>query len=196
MYIHNEHITLIDCYRMYITMPRDIEYERTNLCADVQYPEGGIKCTNHLICDTILPDWWYDCKGRYLCTNCDMSFGTWRNEEQGVYKTGKGELSFVGDTECPVCLKVEPSVTLPNCDHSMCIECFKRCHFGDRSGEPEFPYSEAIDEEYEDDPENIKWKTHFPLIEKWDRQWKKWDDNRQYKYDNENNLRLCPLCRK
>jgi hypothetical protein len=24
------------------------------------------QCKNYEICDTILPDWWYECKGSYL----------------------------------------------------------------------------------------------------------------------------------
>lgn len=180
-------------------MPRDIEYERSNASApDEQLPEGGVKCKNYHICEANLPNWWYDCKGNYLCTNCDMLFGTWKNEKAGVYKTGKGELPFVGEKNCPICLEMKPSIIQPNCDHTICIECFKRCHYGDqlREGEPIFPYSEDIEEEYETDQWNIKWKTHFPLIDKWNREWNEWDNIRMYKYEKEENLRLCPVCRK
>ena len=60
-------------------MSRDIAYENNNIVYDEQYPEkdgGGLKCKNYEICNTILPEWWFDCKGHYLCTNCHMCFGT------------------------------------------------------------------------------------------------------------------------
>jgi hypothetical protein len=177
-------------------MPRDLDYEKTHIGFDEQCPEGGIKCKNYELCEEVLPEWWYDCKGRYLCTNCDVAFGTWSAPSHCVYRTGKGELPFVDNKECPVCLEVKRSVTQPNCDHTMCIECFKRCHYGDKSGEPLFPYSGDIEEEYEGDQENIKWKIYFPLIDKWNREWNQWDDKRISKYDSEDHLRKCPICRK
>jgi hypothetical protein len=176
-------------------MPRDIEYENTHVGFDEQYPEGGIKCKNYEFCEAVLPDWWYDCKGRYLCTNCDIVFGTWSNPKSGIYKTGKGELSFVDNKECPVCLEVKRSVTQPNCDHTMCIECFKRCHYGDNSEEPKFPYSKEIEDEYFDDPDSMKWN-NYPLIEKWDRELDLHEDERMRKFNREGYLRNCPICRK
>ena len=70
-------------------MKRDLEYENNNIGYDWQYTEedgGGIKCKNYELCEDVLPKWWFECKGHYLCTNCDMMFGTWKN--------GKGELNF------------------------------------------------------------------------------------------------------
>ena len=91
---------------------------------DEQYPidtSGGIKCKNYEVCEDVLPKWWYDCKGQYLCTNCDVQFGTW-----GV-QTGKGELRIYNNLECPICLESEKCISQPFCDHTVCIQCFKRC---------------------------------------------------------------------
>lgn len=71
-------------------MKRDLEYENKNIGYDEQYPiedGGGIKCKNYEICETVLPKWWFNCKGCYLCTNCDMMFGTWTGG--GIVHTGK-----------------------------------------------------------------------------------------------------------
>ena len=52
------------------------------------------------------------------------------------------------------------------------------------------------EDEYDDDPENIKWTNDYPLIEIYNEESKKWEDEKNEKYENELNLRTCPLCRK
>jgi len=49
-------------------MNPDFEYEKNNVGYD-------IKCKNYIICNTMLPEWWYGCKGHYLCPSCDIMFG-------------------------------------------------------------------------------------------------------------------------
>jgi hypothetical protein len=105
-----------------IIQPRDLEYEKNNII--YQYNNGsenGIKCMNYLICNEGLPDWWWDCKNNYLCTNCDMLFGPFNN--------GKGILE-IKMAECPICLEEKKCVTQPRCHHCVCIKCFKRCYYG------------------------------------------------------------------
>ena len=178
-------------------MERDFNYENTNIGYDYQYPEengGGIKCKNYIICECILPKWWFDCKGNYLCTDCHMRYGTWGNGDNA--NVGKGVLDVNYNIECPICLEITKCVSQPRCNHSLCINCFKRC-FGyiTFEGEPTFPYSE-IEDEYYDDPENSKWDIDYPLIKIYNEEWDKWDNAREEKYNNESYLRQCPLCRK
>lgn len=173
-------------------MKRDLEYENNNIGYDWQYTEedgGGIKCKNYELCEDVLPKWWFECKGHYLCTNCDMMFGTWKN--------GKGELNFSDNIECSICLYIKRSVSQPNCEHTVCIECFKRCYYGDddTENEPKFPYPD-IEDEYYDDQDNPKWETDYPLIKTHNEEWNKWDDEKVQKYENEEYLRKCPICRK
>jgi len=183
-------------------MVRDLEYEKNNTGYDEQYPQetgGGIKCKNYEICESILPSWWYDCKGHYICPNCDIMFGTWSCPKYNVFKTGKGILPIVNDTECSICLERKRSVTQPNCEHTLCIECLKRCYYGDWSGAPEFPYSKEVEDLYDmadETYDHIKWKTDYPLIETWGLEYDKWETDRMYKNDNEEYLKCCPLCRK
>ena len=164
-------------------MERDIQYENSNIGFDEQYPEeegGGIKCKNYILCEAVLPKRWFECKGNYLCTNCDVMFGK--------------VLDISDNTECPICLETKLSISQPNCSHTLCIDCFKRCHYGDRSGEPKFPYPD-IEDEYYDDQENPLWNIQYPLIKKHHEEWNKWDDDTQAKLENEKNLRCCPICR-
>jgi hypothetical protein len=167
-------------------MERDLIYENDNIAYDEN--GNGIKCKNYELCEAILPPWWFECKLKYLCTNCDMMFGSWIENSKEILK-------FNDDIECPICLQVSRGISHPRCIHSLCIMCFKRCHYGDNSGEPTFPYTN-IQAEYDDDQENPKWKTDYPLIDIYNQEWNKWTDEKYEKYENEKNLRQCPICRK
>ena len=59
--------------------------------------------------------------------------------------------------------------------------------------EPIFPYPD-IEDEYYADMKSIKW-TDYPLIKIYNEKWNDWDDGRIEKYDQEENLRKCPICR-
>lgn len=180
-------------------MAKDIEYENNNIGFDYQYPKedgGGIKCKNYEICATLLPKWWFECKGHYLCTNCDIKFGTWKFQGE-EYKTGKGKLDIIDNLECPICLEVKRSISQPNCEHTLCIECFKRCYYGNDNidNEPKFPYP-YIEEEYYENQDNLKWDNDYPLIKIYNEDWDKWDDATDKKFNEEKYLRKCSLCRK
>jgi hypothetical protein len=175
-------------------MERDMDYEKNNIGYDWQYPEEGgwIKCKNYELCGEVLPIWWFECKGNYLCTNCHMSYGTWESND---YKhIGKEVLEFNDNIECPICLEIKRGISQPRCDHLLCIDCFKRCYYGDSSDEPIFPYLE-IEDEYYGDQENPKWDCNYPLIKIYNEEWDKWDNAREEKYNNESYLKKCPLCR-
>jgi hypothetical protein len=164
-------------------MERDINYETTNIAYDDQYPEeagGGIKCKNYELCNRVLPKWWFECKGNYVCTCCDMLYGI---------------LKMSDNIECPICFENKKGLSLMKCSHYICIDCFKRCHHGDQSGEPVFPYPD-IEEKYFEDTENPIWVSDYPLITLYNEAWNNWENNKQEKYENEENLRKCPLCRK
>jgi hypothetical protein len=159
---------------------------------DWQYPEGAIKCKNYAFCETGLPEWWFDCKRKYICTNCDMLYGTW-----GTTHKGKGELVLNKNIECPICFENNLGVTLPNCEHAICIDCFKRCHnYGDKFEEPEFPYPD-IDDEYYADEDNLKWNNDdYPLLKGFKDEYNKWEHEYEEGSKNENYLKYCPICRK
>jgi hypothetical protein len=142
---------------------------------------GGIKCKNYELCDTVLPNWWVQCKGKYLCTNCDMHFGKILEKSDNI--------------ECPICFENKRGISLPKCNHYICIDCLKRCYHGDESGEPIFPYPD-IEDKYFEDTENPIWASDYPLISLYNENWDNWENNKQEKYGNEENLRKCPLCRK
>lgn len=156
---------------------------------DYTHEEGGeIKCKNYELCESVIPKWWFDCKGKYLCTNCDIAFGTWGTQK------GKGILEINDNIECPICIERKKCISYPRCNHMACIECFKRCMYGEETKQPIFPYPD-IEDEYEEEPENPKWKKDYPLIEIYQIEYDNWEDDENKKYENETNLRLCPICR-
>lgn len=178
-------------------MERDLEYENNNIAFDFQYTEengGGIKCKNYELCKAVLPKLWFEYMGRYLCMECHIMFGTWGEGENS--RTGKGILEISDNLECPICLEIKRSIIQPNCEHTLCIECFKRCYYGDsdNENEPKFPYPNVEDEYYEDE-NNQKWKTDYPLIKIYHEEWDKWNDEKNQKYEEETYLQQCPLCR-
>jgi len=185
-------------------MPKDLQYEQENVAYDAQYPDGdGIKCKNYIVCGAVLPDWWYECKEQYICTNCDMSFGTWtsRDSRTGVVTnhTGKGELNVTPSAECPICLDTTVGVSQPRCDHYVCVPCFRRCYYGPKpTVQPKFPYSNAILEEYETMVEGAsdEWLTRFPLVRQWENQIEACCDLDEERCAAEtSSLSKCPICR-
>lgn len=143
---------------------RDLVYEAENKIP-AEYEPGvmHIKCKNWEVCGTGLPEWWWECKGRYVCTNCDM--GRWAK-----WKGGKGVLEFKEDVYCTVCFETKRGVSEPRCSHfTSCIECFKRRYYGKKIIQLAWPYDENIRDEYEQDTNNPKWKTDYPLIEAWEK---------------------------
>lgn len=182
-------------------MQRDNENERKRRGFD-EHGQHGIQCKNYKVCGSTLPDWWYKCKGRYLCSNCDMIFGTWTSVDGDVqvFKTGKGELDFESNIRCPVCFETADGVSYPNCDHKACIQCFKRSWYGDHdeTDRPKFPFPEIEDEYYDDrhSDTNTKWAKYRPQIDAYEEEDRAWEDIQMEKCQKEEYLRKCPLCRK
>ena len=148
-----------------------------------------IPCCNEIVCGTQLPLWFHGLKHAdiCICIDCDMMFGK--------------KLDVVDSADCPVCLETKLSVVMPNCTHTMCIGCFKRCMYGPPDEpEPQFPYPDDVSDEYgaigrDAHEERSRFLKRYPLISKWNNEWNMWDDNRQKKYEQEESLRRCPYCR-
>lgn len=73
-----------------------------------------LKCPNNIICNNNISS---DIE---LCLDCNMLFGTWR---------GNRGILDQKNTTCPICTKDSLCVTRPNCNHFICIDCFKTLYF-------------------------------------------------------------------
>jgi hypothetical protein len=154
-----------------------------------------IKCKNYILCKSQFAEMYMSCwGGEGLCRWCRECFGTWGKMPNG--NIGKGILEVTDNIECPVCLEEKTCISQPYCNHSLCTVCFNTCYGRDynREDEPYFPYPD-LEEEYYADIENIKWENEYPLIEIWNDEWDKWDDDRIEKYQNTKHLFcICPVC--
>ena len=177
---------------------RDLEYEEANRAYEWQSSADGYKCKNYALCKDILPHWWFDCKGRYICTNCDILLG---------------ELPYREALEdCSVCFGTEhKQVEFPAaCGHWFCTECTRNIiGFGKDDSEyclspvpygcPPCPKGCANPErgkqcncsEYNDVFE--RWKTDHPS------QYEEWNRHEMLSIEiAEGSVKgsgICPLCR-
>ena len=94
-----------------------------------------------------------------------MTFGTWGSQK------GRGVLNFTSSLEeCPICFTSNcEAFSFPNCDHYVCIPCFKRKVWG-KSSNPMYlqgsPYDDEVLEEYysSDDEKKSDLVTNYPLL--------------------------------
>jgi len=149
-----------------------------------------ISCPNGEVCGYQAQQWYLDCH-RGTCWNCKTMFGK--------------ILTFVDDTDCPLCMETTRCVIQPNCTHPTCISCFKRCMYGEHLPEPNFPYPKEIEEQYYKELDesdiytysdiNDKWHCDYPLLVEYDRQLELYNFCKEQKFESEKNLRKCPICR-
>jgi hypothetical protein len=142
-----------------------------------------VKCPNFAVCGEIGPQWLFNChRGR--CIHCKTWFGK--------------DLTFPEEDQyCPICFDTKPSVVQPNCTHSVCIDCFKRTRVDGppKNPEPPFPFPEQEDKYFETGNEPSNPMYHDPLVQQYNRDWERWDNEWNYRHGMEENLRKCPLCR-
>jgi len=79
-----------------------------------------VKCKNFEFCGTLFPKQFIECwGGKGCCINCDVLFGNWNG--------GKGILDIKDNVdECCVCFESKRHISLPKCNHSVCIECLRK----------------------------------------------------------------------
>jgi hypothetical protein len=108
-----------------------------------------------------------------------------------------GYLEFFENLECPICFETKTCVKQLKCDHTICVDCFKRCHLPPYwdDPQPEFPYDSDLEDEYESQWDSPRWRND-PLIQKYEDDSKKWERERELREANESYLKVCSLCRK
>lgn len=84
-----------------------------------------INCKNYELCGKSFPEQYQ--KGEGTCLNCDIIFGKWNG--------GKGILQLSDIEECCVCLENKIHISLPKCNHKLCIECMRKIYFNEEDEE-------------------------------------------------------------
>ena len=138
-------------------------------------------CANYVVCENLAPKYILR-SNKGLCEHCLYCFG---------------HLVFSAEDECPLCFETKVFVKEKNCDHTVCIDCFKRCKSPPYWNDPKpvFPYSSKVREKYEYTYDLPKW-LNDPLIVKYKEDTEKWYLERKLRYEEEAYLRACPFCRK
>jgi hypothetical protein len=176
-------------------MNRDFIYENNNTVHTSVLGEC-VKCKNFFLCGKVLPKSSI-MKSHYLCYDCHVYFGKYQSSKNGM-DGEMGVLNVIKNLDCMICFETKTGISLPNCDHYVCIDCFKRCYYGDDSGEPQFPFPDIQEEFYKDNHEtpNSKWLEYYTLIIEYEKEWEMWHDKKLENCAREDFLRKCPLCRK
>jgi hypothetical protein len=124
-----------------------------------------------------------------VCWSCKAAYNNEGDDQSNVY------LSFIDSIECCICLKTERGVSFPHCEHYTCIGCHNRCWFGPSPVEIEFPYPDGIKQLYLSDITNPIWKKD-PKMKEYIERHNNAENERMNQWEQESNLRKCPLCRK
>jgi hypothetical protein len=142
-----------------------------------------VSCPNGLVCGNyMLPAWTIIIKGTGVCIDCHYNYHK--------------KLDFVESTDCPICFETTTCVIQPKCTHPTCISCFKRGRYGDPSPPPPFPYSDEVENEWNEiDDNDPAFHARYPLLRKWLQDCERHDDIESIKWQKEKSLRVCPLCR-
>ena len=133
-------------------------------------------CLNSLVCnsnqlkDVMLGD---------LCFGCDIRFAK--------------PLNILSDTLCSVCRKNGPGVKRINCEHIMCLSCFKHAYYGEDVERPVFPYSKKVEIEYLENKCENKWANDI-LIIKYEAEYETWIHILEEVFRKNEVLRKCKEC--
>ena len=102
---------------------------------------------------------------------------------------------IIDDITCRSCYKITHGIKDPNCNHTFCIECFKQCYHVSRKKLHElvFPYPE-IEDDYLNNPYDIKWDKHYPFIQEYYEQYNKLEQDIEDKIQH-NILNICLSCK-
>jgi len=104
------------------TLARDLAYEQAHLAQFHDLVKDGrptdarmIQYKNFDLCEACLPMWWWECKGCYICTNCDMKFAG-----PVIFKEEKEECAIFLETT------IKQAKITPHCSHWFCVPCARK----------------------------------------------------------------------
>ena len=86
-------------------------------------------CPNYIICNNNIENITLGS----ICADCNLLFGKWR-KKVGILKI-KSEKEI-----CPLCSNIDLSICRPDCEHYLCVQCFKILYFGTSFSKPLFPF--------------------------------------------------------
>ena len=77
-------------------------------------------CANFALCGNKEPQWLLDCYGGLCAQPCELAYGR-------VFEFS----AFAGDDVCPVCLEAGGASVVYECEHMVCVRCYKKAAYSD-----------------------------------------------------------------
>ena len=115
-------------------------------CKDgICYIKSYKQCKNYIVCKNN-----YNEMNEGFCIDCFHLFGEWRNR-----KRNKVEVKENKET-CPLCKENEQYIVYRiDCDHNICVDCFRKIYFGIEYKKPVLSFSITSKDDYKENLE--KW---------------------------------------
>jgi len=166
-------------------MSRYSNFENSNLVNNHEY-SYQIKCKNHKVCNGLLPDKWFEVRGKYVCIPCEKNF----SKKFNLNFNGNGELKFADNITCSQCNNQGEGVIYPDCKLSMKCSKYSTDHYESSMDycetsmndyETSMDYCETSIEYYEENCE------HYLCLQCFDNNWYAYNNihEPQYPYSEE-----------
>ena len=136
-------------------------------------------CLNFLVCNSNQANS-IMVLGLDLCFSCDVTFAK--------------PHTFLENIDCQICpaRKVQ-GVKRFTCDHTVCLTCFKKAHYGEPPPKPKFPYDNEIELEYLENQWDEKW-LDYPLIIKYNADYHAWVEKLYENFRECDPMSICKEC--
>jgi hypothetical protein len=137
-------------------------------------------CPNFLVCNSSQENS-IMITGGNMCFSCDVAFVK--------------PLVFLENTNCQVCsVEATTAVKRFECNHALCLTCFKKAHYGDPPPRPAFPYEKNLELEYLENEWDPKW-SQDPLIKKYHFDYSAWVEKLHTNFKECDPMRSCAECK-
>lgn len=137
-------------------------------------------CLNSLVCNSTQENA-IMVTGGNLCFTCDIAF--------------RKTLTILEKVNCPLCLEKQvQGVQRLDCEHYLCISCFKKAHFGSFvEPRPTFPYPNQIELDIADILWDPEWKKDLLLL-KYAKDTEEWETRLYAAFLKDEQMRECDEC--
>jgi hypothetical protein len=147
-------------------------------------------CPNYIVCNRICPQFIFE-KSFNVCNYCVKII-----KRLGIQTYN---IDILPEQECNICYDNDIHIKLPQCRHSICINCFRKLWyksvFFDIENEPLFPQPHLYNRYCTDIEYANQLRKDNMNIEIYQREWNEWDYNRRNSFHDAPYLEKCPMCR-
>lgn len=149
------------------------------------------KCPNYQVCGRICQEFIFN-ENSDICNDCKKIA---KKSRQKKYL-----IELLSERECHICFDISIHVKMPQCRHSLCIDCFRKLWYKsiyfDIENEPKFPYPDLYDKYCQDSDYANELQKKDMGISHYQQEWNTWDNSRWNSFSEASMyLERCPMCR-